>query len=184
MHFAGDGKALCNCARGDNALARQKNLNMDIIKSFLIILLFSLISCNDSIESGIEIDYSFDNSWEVSFSLKIDSIGNAILFERRRTDSFYISKIKNEELNILRDYLSVIALRVDSSCVYEDEPLDMAWYKINFLIDNKHYNCFVYGNTAPDVFYRLFNKLDRLRDSSDWKPTDTLYVFKSDLGWD
>jgi hypothetical protein len=146
---------------------------------FIVSLLCGLavLSCKSKqsyVTAFNQIDYSFDNSWKVAFSLRLDENGSCIVAkDRSENKQYYLGTVEEGRLRHIDSlYRNVLACNPDS--IYNEVAGDAGFYKI--VTDRRSF--YVYGAKEPSCLSELSKALNGLIDIK-LSPIDTVIAFKS-----
>jgi len=151
-------------------------------KFTIILLLLAILnfSCHDDTKvKRVLLDYTFDNGWTNSYSIKIYTDGAAYLKKSTlRVDSFYSNQINAEKLNqIVRKLREA---KIDSK--YEDTHIQDA-SSFNVIVYDesaKPSKYQVYGNKYPEILNNIKNYVETFSKQKDWHQLkDTMITFSS-----
>jgi hypothetical protein len=149
----------------------------------------SLWGCGIAEESSrttpFEVSYSYDSGWETSWSMKVDSMGDALLCESCKQSPGLASKsisLSPPQLDTLR-LLCQAYTAADLSRRYLSQKVDQTSGELHVRFGTSRTMCYCYGDSCPPEFERLRSLLHRIALGPLTSRTDTLIEIPSLAGF-
>lgn len=154
----------------------------NLILFFYALSIFS--NCRSSEKQWDKIDFSFDNSWDVSISIKLDNQGMALIGIGRYTKDYYQIMIQDS----LRKTISnkVINILKDSSLKnsYIESGEDHSHYNLIINLNESQKRIFkVIGHIEPTILSSLKEDLINIKENKNIVKLDSIVKFESIEGF-
>lgn len=152
------------------------------MKYYFFILMFASFSCNThtpiSSPRFENMDMTFNNGWDIQFSIIINQDGNFVLAKGGNEKDFFRGSLKRSTLKTI-DSLATRLLSMNDS-LFVDSKIDQSSFGLVYTSKEEQKSFFMYGDTGPAELISLRTEIFSLATQNQFSTVDTSVKFKSE----